>query len=114
MSEFPSDEAVKALNEAIYGGLKGCGQWDGREALVAAYAVNLLAICRAEREALRARIEELLNDMALEFTANIPLLPPDPRHDPNDEFKRCAVDRKRRVDKYIAEIRATLSTKGEQ
>ena len=44
-----------------------------------------------------------------DFTANIPLSSPDRDWDPNDEFKRCAVDRMQRVrewnDKFQKKIR---------
>lgn len=58
--------------------------------------VDMLADAMATIE----QIEELSDDLVLEFTANIPLGPSDREWDPNDEFKRCAIDRRERVVRY--------------
>lgn len=40
------------------------------------------------------------------MTASIPLGPPDREYDPNDEFKRCAVDRAHRVSDFVRNLKA--------
>lgn len=54
----------------------------------------------AEVDWLRSRIKELADELVREMTANIPLSAPDRDYDPNDEFKRCAVDRAERVKRW--------------
>ncbi|QOH59851.1 hypothetical protein [Rhodococcus rhodochrous] len=54
------------------------------------------------------RVRELADELLLEFTANIPLSAPDPEWDPNDEFKRCAIDRRDRVKRWRDQLLAAL------
>jgi hypothetical protein len=62
----------------------------------------------AADDAKLAFIADKVKWLKLEFTANIPLGPPDREYDPNDEFKRCAVDRSWRVSEFASKIKTGL------
>lgn len=52
-----------------------------------------------------------LKNIVDQLYANIPLGQPDPVFDPNDEFKRCAVDRAERVREWSSKLNKIIDPK---
>ena len=72
--------------------------------------VDRLCARLALRDKQIERVRKIVHEFRTEMWANVPLSPPDPDLDPNDEFKRCAVDRAERTNRFEAKVTAALAT----
>jgi hypothetical protein len=71
---------------------------------------NVAADAELDKRIVQTHVENIKNQMF----ANIPLRGPDPDYDPNDEFKRCAVDRAERTQRFADELAAALDVESQK